>query len=76
MPPRKFFDAIDLTKTLSSEGFNKNLVLSPSNAPPDFSEEGSIAIIPTDFFFFLINLINLSIKDDFPTPGAPVIPIT
>ena len=74
-PPKKSFAAIDLTKTSLSLGSSNNRVLSPSNAPPDLLEDGSIAMIPTDFFF-LISLINLSTRDDFPAPGGPVIPIT
>ena len=75
-PPKKSLAAIDLTKISSSFGSNKNLVLSPNKAPPDLLDEGSIAITPTDFLFFLISAINLSTSDDFPAPGGPVIPIT
>ena len=49
------------------------LTLSPSNAPPVLGEDGSIAkratLLPCDAHI----LSSLSIKQDFPTPGAPVI---
>jgi len=61
---------------LLSVGFNIKRVLSPNIAPPVFSEEGSISIIPTDFFFFLIYDTSLLINEDLPTPGEPVMPIT
>ena len=75
-PPRCPRVASERMKTPGSVKWSVNLIRSPRSAPPDIGEDGSTARTATEKFRSLNNLIRASTVVDFPTPGAPVIPIT
>ena len=60
--------------TRSEESAFVILILSPRRAPPLLGDEGSTARTATDSPRSTHISIIFPIRDDFPTPGGPVIP--
>ena len=73
-PPGWFLVASERMNTKSEESAFVILILSPRRAPPLLGEDGSTARTATDSPRPIHTSIIFPIRDDFPTPGGPVIP--